>query len=86
MWNIILPLCKPGIAIGSIFVIALVASDFTAIRILGGSRVGTVAASMANQVYNFQYPPAAATSMVLLIVVLLLVGGIMRVVDVRRQL
>ncbi len=86
LWNIILPLCKPGIAIGSIFVIALVASDFTAIRILGGSRVGTVAASMANQVYNFQYPPAAATSMVLLIVVLLLVGGIMRVVDVRRQL
>ena len=50
LWNIILPLCKPGIAIGSIFVIALVASDFTAIRILGGSRVGTVAASMANQV------------------------------------
>jgi len=86
LWNIILPLCKPGIAIGTIFVIALVASDFTAIRILGGSRVGTVAASMANQVYNFQYPPAAATSMILLIVVLLLVGGIMRVVDVRRQL
>ena len=86
LWNIILPLCKPGIAIGSIFVIALVAREFTAIRILGGSRVGTVAASMANQVYNFQYPPAAATSMVLLIVVLLLVGGLMRVVDVRRQL
>ncbi|MFP6689356.1 MAG: ABC transporter permease, partial [Alphaproteobacteria bacterium] len=37
LWNIILPLCKPGIAIGAIFVIALVASDFTAIRILGGS-------------------------------------------------
>jgi putative spermidine/putrescine transport system permease protein len=41
---------------------------------------------MANQIYNFQYPPAAATAMILLIVVLLLVGGIMRVVDVRRQL
>ncbi|MBI05767.1 MAG: ABC transporter permease [Rhodospirillaceae bacterium] len=86
LWNVILPLCKPGIAIGTIFVIALVASDYTAIRILGGSRVGTVAASMANQVYNFQYPPAAATAMILLIVVLLLVGGVMRVVDVRRQL
>ena len=86
LWNIILPLCKPGIAIGAIFVIALVASDFTAIRILGGSRVGTVSASMANQIFNFQYPPAAATAMILLIVVLLLVGGIMRVVDVRKQL
>ena len=86
LWNIILPLCKPGIAIGAIFVIALVASDFTAIRILGGSRVGTVSISMANQIFNFQYPPAAATAMILLIVVLLLVGGIMRVVDVRKQL
>ena len=86
LMNIILPLCKPGIAIGSIFVIALVASDYTAIRILGGSQVGTVAASMANQIYSVQYSPAAATAMILLLVVLLLVGGIMRVVDVRRQL
>ena len=86
LWNIILPLCKPGIAIGSIFVIALVASDFTTIRILSGSQVGTVAASMANQIFNVQYPRAAAVAMILLIVVLLLVGGIMRVVDVRRQL
>ncbi|MDA0230258.1 MAG: ABC transporter permease [Proteobacteria bacterium] len=86
LFNIILPLCKPGIAIGSIFVIALVASDFTAIRILGGSQVGTVAASMANQIYSAQYPPAAATAIILLLAVLLLVGGIMRVVDVRRQL
>jgi putative spermidine/putrescine transport system permease protein len=86
LWNIILPLCKPGIAIGTIFVIALVASDFTTIRILSGSQVGTVAASMANQIYNVQYPPAAATAMILLLAVLLLVGGIMRLVDVRRQL
>ena len=86
LFNIILPLCKPGIAIGSIFVIALVASDFTAIRILGGSQVGTAAASMANQIYSAQYPPAAATAIILLLAVLLLVGGIMRVVDVRRQL
>ncbi len=86
LWNIILPLCKPGIAIGAIFVIALVASDFTVIRILGGAKVGTVAASIANQIYNFQYPPAAATALILLLAVLLLVGGIMRLVDVRKQL
>ena len=54
--------------------------------ILGGAKVGTVAASMANQMYNVQYPPAAATGMILLLAVLLLVGGIMRMVDVRRQL
>jgi putative spermidine/putrescine transport system permease protein len=67
-------------------VIALVASDFTAIRILSGARVGTVMASMTNQIYNVQYPPASASAIVLLLAVLLIVGIIMRLVDVRKQL
>ena len=84
--HVIIPLCKPGLAIGAIFVIALVASDFTAIRILSGARVGTVMASMTNQIYNVQYPPASASAIVLLLAVLLIVGIIMRLVDVRKQL
>ncbi len=86
LFHVIIPLCKPGIAIGAIFVTALVASDFTAIRILSGARVGTVMASMSNQIYNVQYPPASASAIVLLIAVLLIVGIIMRLVDVRKQL
>ena len=84
--HVIIPLCKPGLAIGAIFVTALVASDFTAIRILSGARVGTVMASMTNQIYNVQYPPASASAIVLLLAVLLIVGIIMRLVDVRKQL
>jgi putative spermidine/putrescine transport system permease protein len=86
LWNVIVPLCKPGIAIGTIFVVSLVVSDFTAIRILSGARVGTVSMSMSNQMSMVQYPPASASAMVLLVVLLLIVGGIMRVVDVRKQL
>lgn len=84
--NVIIPLCKPGIAIGTIFVLALVVSDFAAIRILSGGRVGTVASSMANQIGMVQFPPASAQAMVLLLVLLILVGGIMRVVNIRKQL
>lgn len=84
--NIIIPLCKPGIAIGTIFVLTLVAGDFTVVRVLSGSQAGSVSVAMANQVKVLQYPFACASAVVLLIVLLLIVGGIMRVIDVRKQL
>ena len=86
LWHVIIPLCKPGIAIGTIFVVSLVASDFAAVSLLGGQRVGTVSISMIIQMNMAQYPPSSATGVILLVVVLLIVGGIMRMVDVRKQL
>lgn len=84
--NIIIPMCKPGIAIGTIFVLTLVAGDFTVVRVLSGSQAGSVSIAMANQIKVLQYPFACASAVVLLIVLLLIVGGIMRVIDVRKQL
>ena len=84
--NVIIPLSKPGIVIGTIFVIALVASDFTAIRFLGGGKLGSVSMTISNQYLGVQYPFAAANGIVLLIVLLLFVGGVMRLVDIRKQL
>ena len=39
VWNVIVPLCKPGIAIGSIFVLAIVMGDFVTVNVLGGGQV-----------------------------------------------
>ena len=39
LWNIIIPLCKPGIVIGSIFVITIVMGDFITIGVMGGQQV-----------------------------------------------
>ena len=86
VWNVIVPLCKPGFAIGTIFVVSLVVSDFAVVGIVGGQRVGTVSISVINQMSMAQYPPASANAVVLLIVLLLLVGVLMRVVDVRKQI
>lgn len=83
---IIIPMTKPGIAIGTIFVVALVAGDFTASRVLSGGQMGTVATTISNQYGHFQYPFATASGIVFLIVLLLFVGGLMRVVNVREQL
>ena len=85
-FNIIVPLCKPGIAIGTIFVVALVMGDFVSIRVLSGGQAGTVLMSMRNQVDVLQYPFACASAVLLLIVLLLMVGGVMSVVNVRKQL
>ncbi|MCH8111286.1 MAG: ABC transporter permease [Proteobacteria bacterium] len=83
---IIIPMTKPGIAIGTIFVVALVAGDFTASRVLSGGQMGTVATTISNQYGHFQYPFATASGIVFLFVLLLFVGGLMRVVNVREQL
>ncbi len=86
LWNIIIPMSRPGIAIGTIFVVALTATDFTAVRVLSGGKAGTVALTIANQYANVQHPFATANGIVLLIVLLVFVGGLMRLVDVREQL
>ena len=84
--NIVIPLCTPGIAIGTIFIITLVVGDFTVVRVLSGGQTGTVSMAMFNQLQVFQYPFACASAIILLLVLLLIVGGVMRLVDIRKQL
>ncbi|HUG61368.1 MAG TPA: ABC transporter permease [Methylomirabilota bacterium] len=84
--NVILPLAKPGMAIGSIFVVTLVMADFITVQVMSGGQSASVALMMRNQMSLLQYPAAAANAMVLLILVLLMVGGILRIVDIRKEL
>lgn len=86
MWNVILPLAKPGMAIGTIFVVTLVMADFSTVQVMSGGQSASVALMMKNQMSLLQYPAAAANAVVLLILVLLLVGGILRIVDIRKEL
>jgi putative spermidine/putrescine transport system permease protein len=84
--SIVIPLSRTGIALGSIFVIALVMGDFFVIRIMSGGQSGNVVFAMANEIALLQYPPAAASAVVLIIIVSLMVAAILKVVDVRREL
>ncbi|MDK1491360.1 ABC transporter permease [Sinorhizobium sp. 7-81] len=86
LWNVILPLAKPGMAIGSIFVVTLVMADFSTVQVMSGGQSASVALMMKNQMSLLQYPAAAANAVVLLIVVLLMVAAILRVVDIRKEL
>lgn len=84
--QIILPLSAPGIAIGSIFIITLVMGEFATMRIMSGGKSSSVGYLIKNQLDSLQYPLAAANAVVLLIITLIIVFGILRVVDIRKEL
>ncbi|HZG30078.1 MAG TPA: ABC transporter permease [Ensifer sp.] len=84
--NVIIPLAKPGMAIGTIFVVTLVMADFSTVQVMSGGQSASVALMMKNQMSLLQYPAAAANAVVLLVVVLIMVAAILRVVDIRKEL
>ncbi len=84
--HVVIPLAKPGIAIGSIFVVTLIMADFSTVQVMSGGQSASVALMMRNQMSLLQYPAAAANAVVLLVVVLLMVAAILRVVDIRKEL
>ena len=84
--NVILPLTKPGIMIGSIFVVTLVMGDFITVRFMSGSQSANVGRLISNDVALLRYPSAAATSVVLLITVLIVIGIMLRFVNIRKEL
>ncbi|HEV7436756.1 MAG TPA: ABC transporter permease [Pseudorhizobium sp.] len=84
--NVVLPLAKPGMAIGSIFVVTLVMADFSTVQVMSGGQSASVALMMKNQMSLLQYPAAAANAVILLALVLLMVAGILRIVDIRKEL
>ncbi|ABA80940.1 ABC transporter permease subunit [Rhodobacter sphaeroides] len=86
LWNVILPLTKPGIMIGSIFVITLVMGDFITVRFMSGSQAANVGRLISNDIALLQYPSASATAVVLLATVLLTIGILLRLVDIRKEL
>lgn len=86
IWEIVVPLSKTGIALGSIFVIAMVMGDFFVVKVMSGGHSASVALAMSNEISLLQYPPAAASAVVLLVIVSLMVAAILHIVDVRKEI
>ena len=84
--QVVIPLSRTGIALGSIFVLTLVMGDFFVVKIMSGGQSSSAVYAMWNHIAMLQYPSAAASAVVLLIVVVLMVAAILRVVDVRKEL
>jgi putative spermidine/putrescine transport system permease protein len=86
LWNVIVPLSKTGILIGSIFVITIVMGDFVTIGVMGGQQIASIGKIIQVQTSYLQFPLAAANAVILLAVVLMIIWGLTRLVDIRKEL
>lgn len=84
--EVIAPLAAPGVAIGSIFIVTLIMGEFVTVRLMGGGQSASIGKLIQTQIGSLQYPLAAANAVILLIVTIFLVVGILRVVDIRKEL
>jgi len=84
--NVVIPLCRPGIAIGSIFVITIIMGDFITIGIMGGQQIASIGKVIHVEMQYLQFPAAAANAVILLAAVLMIIYGLTRVVDIRKEL
>jgi putative spermidine/putrescine transport system permease protein len=84
--NVILPLSKPGIVIGSIFVITIVMGDFITIGMMGGQQISSAGKIIQTRLDAIQFPAAAANAVILLIATMMIIVAMTRLVDIRKEL
>jgi putative spermidine/putrescine transport system permease protein len=84
--NIIIPLSRPGIIIGSIFVITIVMGDFITIGVMGGQQIPSVGKIINVEMTYLQFPAAAANAVILIITTLMIIFAMTKLVDIRKEL
>ena len=86
MVDVVIPLSKTGIALGSILVFTQVMGDYFVVKQMSGGQSASIVSMLSTEIQAMQYPPASANAMVLVVFVAIMVGCMMRVVDVRKEL
>ena len=86
LWNVVVPLCRTGIIIGSIFVITIVMGDFVTVGVMGGQQIASIGKIIQVQTSYLQFPLAAANAVILLAIVLMIIWALTRLVDIRKEL
>ena len=72
--NVIIPLSKPGIAIGSIFVVTIVMGDYITFSVMGGGQIASAGKIIATRLNALQFPPAAASAVILLCATMVIIA------------
>ncbi len=86
MRHVILPLARTGIVLGSILVFTQVMGDYFVVKRMSGGQSASIVSALSTEIQAMQYPPASASAVVLVLFVAFLVAGMMRVVDIRKEL
>lgn len=84
--QVVIPLSKSGITIGTIFVFTLVMGDFITVRLMSGGLSASVGLLIYNEISLLQYPAAAAGAVTLLATVLIMLAILFRFANIRKDL
>ena len=84
--NVVIPLSKPGIVIGSIFVITIVMGDFITVGVMGGQQIASAGKIIETRLNALQFPAAAANAVILLGFTLVIIFLLSKLVDIRKEL
>ena len=60
--------------------------DYFVVRQMSGGQSASIVSMLSTEIQAMQYPPASANAMVLVVFVGVMVWGMMRIVDVRKEL
>ena len=86
MTDVVIPLSKTGIVLGSVLVFTQVMGDYFVVKAMSGGQSASIVSALSVEIQAMQYPPAAANAMVLVLFTAVMVAGMMRIVDVRKEL
>jgi putative spermidine/putrescine transport system permease protein len=84
--RIILPLTRPGLATGVLFVFVVMMGEFAIQRFIGGGKSAMLANVLLQNQGALQWPLASVVAVVIVLVTLPVALLILRVADLRRQL
>jgi putative spermidine/putrescine transport system permease protein len=84
--TIILPLSMPGVVVGTIFVSVMVLGEFATSAALSGRKVNLLGNIIVTQVGSLKWAFAAVAGVVLTLIMGAVVAGLLRIVDLRKEL
>ena len=84
--TIIFPLSLPGVVVGAIFVSVMVLGEFATAAALSGRKVNLLGNIIVTQVGSLNWAFAAVAGVVLTVIMGAVVAGLLRLVDLKREL
>lgn len=84
--TVVLPLSLPGVVVGAIFVSVMVLGEFATPAALSGRKVNLLGNIIVTQVGSLKWAFAAVVGVVLTAIMAVVVAGLLRFVDLRREL
>lgn len=84
--KIIFPLSLPGVVVGAMFVSVMVLGEFATASALSGRKVNMLGNIIVSQVGSLKWAFAAVIGVVLTLVMAAVILGLLRIVDLRREL